>query len=76
MNNSKLNLNRFSKFIRLVAKFLNKDFKRSSKFARYVQKELDNQTILYESSCGQSIDGNSYALFTYLLNNPKYNKQE
>lgn len=76
MNIFKLYLKGFSKFREFKAYysryFSNKSFKRYSKFARYTQKGLNNKMILYESSGGQSIDGNSYALFKYLLNNPNY----
>ena len=72
MNNPKLNLKVFRKFRGLAANFFDEGFKRYSKFARYVQKDIENQMILYESSCGQTIDGNSYALFKYLIDNPEY----
>ena len=66
----------FSKYKELEAYyeryFYNKNFKRNSKFVRYTKKVLINKMILYESSDGQSIDGNPYALFKYLLNNPDY----
>ncbi|PAV06302.1 glycosyltransferase [Methanobacterium bryantii] len=52
--------------------FSNKNFKKYSDFAKYTKKSFINKMILYESSAGKSIEGNPYALFRYLLNNPDY----
>lgn len=64
----------FSKHINpyLSKYFSNIEFKKYSKFAIYAKKSLINKSVLYESSLGDSIEGNAYALFEFLLNDPNH----
>ncbi|MBS4173527.1 glycosyltransferase [Bacillus sp. FJAT-49736] len=48
-------------------------FRRRVLYTKYLEKKpLKEKTILYESYHGQSMTGNPYAVFKYLINNEKY----
>lgn len=53
---------------------LNNNFKRTTLYAHYFNKlNVKDNLILYESSNAKTINGNPYALFNFLLDNPDYN---
>lgn len=52
---------------------MKKNFGRTTLYDRYFNKlNVENNLILYESSNANSINGNPYALFNFLVDNPDY----
>lgn len=52
---------------------LRKSFRTAHRFAYYYEKEpLRENYIFYEASCSSDFNSNPYALFKYLIDNPKY----
>ncbi|WKB35004.1 CDP-glycerol glycerophosphotransferase family protein [Terrilactibacillus sp. S3-3] len=50
-----------------------KEFRMRASYTKYLsKKKIRNNTILYEAYHGQSMTGNPYAVFKYLIKNPKY----
>lgn len=79
---SKMQLNKLIKdnkhFLKIRLGFfrrylLNDNFKRNSLYNHYFNKlKVKKNVILYESSNAKRINGNPYALFRYLVDNPTY----
>lgn len=50
-----------------------RNFRIRADYARYYDNlKIDDKTILYEAYHGRSVTGNPYAIYKYLLNDPKY----
>jgi len=57
----------------LMRYLIHKNLRRTSLYANYFNKlKVKDNLIFYESSNSKSINGNPYALFNYLVDNPDY----
>lgn len=71
-----INYNKFSLKVKLgffKRYFLQENFRRKARYSHYFNKlKIDDNVIFYESSNSKRINGNPYALFKFLVNNPDY----
>ena len=52
---------------------LNRDFRKRTTYTKYIHnKRINDQMIFYESYHGQSMTGNPYAIFKYILHDPAF----
>ncbi len=57
----------------LMRYLIKKNFRRTSLYTSYLNElKVEDNLIFYESSNSKSINGNPYALFKYLIDNPDY----